>query len=48
MNIMSNSQSVVLDLLLDLFRKLQDAGMALTLEQYEILRKAFAQGYVLG
>ena len=48
MNIMSNSQSVVLDLLLDLFRKLQDAGMALTLEQYELLRKAVAQGYGLG
>lgn len=46
---MSNSQSVSLDsLLLDLFQKLQKAGMALTLEQYELLRTAADQGYGLG
>lgn len=37
---MSSSQSVVLDsLLLDLFQELRKAGMALTLEQYELLQK---------
>jgi len=46
---MSNSQSVVLDpFLLDLFQELRKAGMALTLEQYELLQKAVAQGYGLG
>lgn len=46
---MSSSQPVLLDsLLLDLFQKLQEAGMALTLEQYDLLRQAIAQGYGLG
>ncbi|MFY7884018.1 MAG: hypothetical protein ACOVOV_04145 [Dolichospermum sp.] len=46
---MSSSQSVVLDLLLlDLFQELRKAGMALTLEQYDLLRKAVTQGYGLG
>ncbi|MEH1853765.1 MAG: hypothetical protein V7L11_19290 [Nostoc sp.] len=46
---MSRSQSVVLDsLLLDLFQELRKAGMALTLEQYELLQKAVASGYGLG
>lgn len=46
---MSNSQPVVLDsLLLDLFQELRKAGMALTLEQYELLQKAVASGYGLG
>ncbi|MFH7029849.1 MAG: hypothetical protein ACHBN1_31920 [Heteroscytonema crispum UTEX LB 1556] len=46
---MSNSQSVSLDsLLLDLFQELRKAGMALTLEQYELLLKAVDQGYGLG
>jgi uncharacterized protein with von Willebrand factor type A (vWA) domain len=46
---MSSSQSVVLDfLLLDLFQELRKAGMDLTLEQYDLLRKAVAQGYGLG
>jgi uncharacterized protein with von Willebrand factor type A (vWA) domain len=46
---MSSSQSVVLDLLLlDLFQELRKAGMALTLEQYELLQKAVASGYGLG
>ncbi|MDJ0798284.1 MAG: hypothetical protein QNJ51_15940 [Calothrix sp. MO_167.B12] len=35
-------------LLLDLFQELRTAGMALTLEQYELLRQAIAQGYGLG
>lgn len=46
---MNNSSSVVLDsLLLDLFQELRKAGMALTLEQYELLRQAVTQGYGLG
>lgn len=46
---MNNSSSVVLDsLLLDLFLELRKAGMALTLEQYELLRQAVTQGYGLG
>lgn len=46
---MSNSQSILLDsLLLDLFQELRKARMALTLEQYDLLRQAVAQGYGLG
>ncbi|NJR74307.1 MAG: hypothetical protein HC773_12890 [Scytonema sp. CRU_2_7] len=46
---MNSSQSVLLDsLLLDLFQELRKAGMALTLEQYDLLRQAIAQGYGLG
>lgn len=46
---MSSSQSVLIDsLLLDLFQKLREAGMTLTLEQYDLLRQALAQGYGLG
>lgn len=46
---MSSSKSVVLNfLLLDLFQELRKAGMALTLEQYDLLRKAVTQGYGLG
>jgi hypothetical protein len=46
---MSSSQSVLIDsLLLDLFQKLREAGMTLTLEQYDLLRQAVAQGYGLG
>lgn len=46
---MSNSQSILLDsLLLDLFQELRKAGMALTLEQYDLLRTAVTQGYGLG
>ncbi|WP_414543843.1 hypothetical protein [Nostoc sp. CCY0012] len=35
-------------LLLDLFQELRKAGMALTLEQYELLQKAIVKGYGLG
>ncbi|MCG6133438.1 MAG: hypothetical protein MET45_02020 [Nostoc sp. LLA-1] len=42
---MSNSLD---SLLLDLFQELRNAGMALTLEQYELLRKAVVKGYGLG
>ncbi len=46
---MSSSQSVLLDsLLLDLFQELRQAGIALTLEQYDLLQQAVAQGYGLG
>ncbi|MDF5728784.1 MAG: hypothetical protein PUP92_12350 [Rhizonema sp. PD38] len=46
---MSIPQSILLDsLLLDLFQKLRDAGMALTLEQYDLLRQAVTKGYGLG
>lgn len=46
---MISSQPVVLDsLLLDLFQELRKAGMALTLEQYELLQKAVVLGYGLG
>ncbi|MDF5719782.1 MAG: hypothetical protein PUP91_04685 [Rhizonema sp. PD37] len=46
---MSILQSILLDsLLLNLFQKLRDAGMALTLEQYDLLRQAVTQGYGLG
>ena len=46
---MSIPQSILLDsFLLDLFQKLREAGMALTLEQYDLLRQAVTQGYGLG
>ena len=46
---MSNLQPIKIDsLLLDLFQELRKAGMALTLEQYELLRKAITLGYGLG
>lgn len=46
---MSNSQSIKIDsLLLDLFQELRKAGMALTLEQYNLLQQAVARGYGLG
>ncbi len=46
---MSNSQLIKIDsLLLDIFQELRKAGMALTLEQYELLRKAITLGYGLG
>ena len=46
---MSNSQSIKIDsLLLDLFQELRKAGMALTLEQYNLLQQAVACGYGLG
>lgn len=46
---MSITQPILLDsLLLDLFEKLREAGMALTLEQYDLLRQAVSQGYGLG
>ncbi len=46
---MRDFQSIVLDtLLFDLFQELRKAGMALTLEQYELLQKAVIQGYGLG
>ncbi len=46
---MSISHPILLDsLLLDLFQKLREAGMALTLEQYDLLRQAITQGYGLG
>lgn len=35
-------------LLFDLFQELRKAGMALTLEQYQLLREAISQGYGLG
>jgi uncharacterized protein len=48
-NNMDNPQNVNIDsLLLDLFQKLRQAGMALTLEQYELLRQAVNKGYGLG
>ncbi len=46
---MSISHPILLDsLLLDLFEKLREAGMNLTLEQYDLLRQAITQGYGLG
>jgi uncharacterized protein with von Willebrand factor type A (vWA) domain len=46
---MNNSDLSSLDsLLLDLFQEMRNAGMALTLEQYELLREAVTQGYGLG
>jgi uncharacterized protein with von Willebrand factor type A (vWA) domain len=46
---MNNSDFSSLDLLLlDLFQEMRKAGMALTLEQYELLREAVTQGYGLG
>ncbi|RUT06441.1 hypothetical protein DSM106972_026980 [Dulcicalothrix desertica PCC 7102] len=46
---MISSEYVQIDsLLLNLFQELRKAGMALTLEQYELLQKAVAQGYGLG
>ncbi|MBO3457299.1 hypothetical protein G7B40_005505 [Aetokthonos hydrillicola Thurmond2011] len=46
---MSVTHPILLDsLLLDIFEKLRDAGMALTLEQYDLLRQAVSQGYGLG
>ncbi|MEM9926470.1 MAG: hypothetical protein AAF915_22410 [Cyanobacteria bacterium P01_D01_bin.50] len=46
---MSNLQPIKIDsLLLDLFQELRQAGMALTLEQYDLLRKAITLGYGLG
>jgi uncharacterized protein with von Willebrand factor type A (vWA) domain len=46
---MNNSDLTSLDsLLLDLFQEMRKAGMALTLEQYELLREAVTQGYGLG
>ncbi|MBW4511473.1 MAG: hypothetical protein KME64_33920 [Scytonematopsis contorta HA4267-MV1] len=46
---MNNPEYVNIDsLLLDLFQKLRQAGMALTLEQYELLRQAVNKGYGLG
>ena len=46
---MSSSQNVSVDFLfLDLFYQLQDAGMALTIEQYDLLRQAIDKGYGLG
>jgi uncharacterized protein with von Willebrand factor type A (vWA) domain len=46
---MNISQPILLDsLFLDLFEKLRQAGMALTLEQYDLLRQAIHQGYGLG
>ena len=46
---MIDYQPILLDsLLLDLFQELRKAGMALTLEQYNLLQKAVACGYGLG
>lgn len=46
---MIRPQLIILDsLLFDLFQKLRDAGMDLTLEQYDLLRQAVNQGYGLG
>ena len=44
----SSEYAQIDSLLLDLFQKMRESGMALTLEQYQLLREAISQGYGLG